>query len=303
VRGRRSGAPRLFTLPRLMRVALMVEGQEGVSWEQWVALADACEEHGIEAMYRSDHYLSPTEPSRPASDAWTLLGALAARTSKLRLGTLVSPVTFRHPAVVAKAAATADQVSGGRIEVGMGAGWMLEEHERFGLPFPPMEERVRLLAEHVEAVDGFLRDDPLCVQRPRPPLIIGGGARRGTTEPAVRFADEYNTYGVDPEEAARRRKRLDEACERGGRDPGSLPFSVMTPFVLDLDHATRFAERYPSQGPPEHLLEHLKARGLAGSPAELAAGLKRFEEAGVERVMLQHVVHEDLDVVAELGRI
>jgi alkanesulfonate monooxygenase SsuD/methylene tetrahydromethanopterin reductase-like flavin-dependent oxidoreductase (luciferase family) len=165
-----------------------------------------------------------------------------------------------------------------------------------------MEERVRMLAEHVEAVDGFLRADPLCVQQPRPPLIIGGGARRGTTEPAVRFADEYNTYGVDPDEAARRRKRLDEACERGGRDPASLPFSVMTPFVLDLDHAARFVERYPGQGPPDHLFEHLRARGLAGSPDELAAGLQRFEEAGVERVMLQHVVHEDLDVVAAIGR-
>jgi alkanesulfonate monooxygenase SsuD/methylene tetrahydromethanopterin reductase-like flavin-dependent oxidoreductase (luciferase family) len=281
----------------------MVEGQEGVSWAEWLALADACEQHGLEAMYRSDHYLSPTDPARAASDAWTLLGALAARTTKLRLGTLVSPVTFRHPAVVAKAAATIDQISGGRIEVGMGAGWMDAEHERFDLPFPPMEERVRQLAADVEAVDGFLRSDPLCVQQPRPPLIVGGGARRGTTEPAVRFANEYNTYGVDAEEAARRRQRLDEACERGGRDPATLPFSVMTPFVLDLDHAARFVERFPSQGPPERLFEHLKERGLAGSPKELAAGLASYSEARVERMMLQHVVHEDLDVVAALGEL
>jgi alkanesulfonate monooxygenase SsuD/methylene tetrahydromethanopterin reductase-like flavin-dependent oxidoreductase (luciferase family) len=281
----------------------MVEGQEGVSWDEWLALADACERHGLEAMYRSDHYLSPTDPARPASDAWTLLGALAARTTTLRLGTLVSPVTFRHPAVVAKAAATVDQVSGGRIEVGMGAGWMDAEHERFDLPFPPMEERVRKLAADVEAVDGLLRSDPLCVQQPRPPLIVGGGARRGTTEPAVRFADEYNTYGVDPEEAARRRQRLDEACERGGRDPATLPFSVMTPFVLDLDHAARFVERFPGQGSPEQLFQHLKARGLAGPPDELAAGLEGYAAAGVERMMLQHVVHEDLDVVAALGEL
>ena len=107
-----------------MRVALMVEGQEGPSWDDWLALAEACEQHGLEALFRSDHYLSQTDPDRVATDAWTLIGALAARTSKLRLGTLVSPVTFRHPAVVAKAAATADQISGGRIEVGMGAGWM-----------------------------------------------------------------------------------------------------------------------------------------------------------------------------------
>jgi alkanesulfonate monooxygenase SsuD/methylene tetrahydromethanopterin reductase-like flavin-dependent oxidoreductase (luciferase family) len=277
----------------------MVEGQEGVSWDEWLALADACEEHGIEAMFRSDHYLSQAETTRLATDAWTLLGALAARTSRLRLGTLVSPVTFRHPAVVAKAAATVDHVSAGRVEVGMGAGWMVAEHERFGLPFPETPERVRMLAEHVEHVDRQLREDPLVVQKPRPPLIIGGGARRGTTIPAARFADEYNTYGVDPTEAARRRKRLDDACEETGRDPSTLPFSVMTPFLLDLDHARRFVERFPNAGPADEWFQELRRRGLAG---DLVAGLREFEEAGVERVMLQHVVHDDLDVVAAIGR-
>jgi alkanesulfonate monooxygenase SsuD/methylene tetrahydromethanopterin reductase-like flavin-dependent oxidoreductase (luciferase family) len=277
----------------------MVEGQEGVSWDEWLALADACEEHGIEAMFRSDHYLSQAGPERPATDAWTLLGALAARTSRLRFGTLVSPVTFRHPAVVAKAAATVDHVSGGRVEVGMGAGWMVAEHERFGLPFPETPERVRMLAEHVEHVDRQLREDPLVVQKPRPPLIIGGGARRGTTIPAARFADEYNTFGVDTAEAARRRKRLHGACEEVGRDPLTLPFSVMTPFLLDLDHARRFVERFPNSGPAEEWFEKLRRRGLAG---DLVAGLREFEAAGVERVMLQHIVHEDLDVVAAIGR-
>jgi alkanesulfonate monooxygenase SsuD/methylene tetrahydromethanopterin reductase-like flavin-dependent oxidoreductase (luciferase family) len=277
----------------------MVEGQAGVSWDEWLALAHACEEHGIEAMFRSDHYLSQAETTRLATDAWTLLGALAVRTSRLRLGTLVSPVTFRHPAVVAKAAATVDHVSGGRVEVGIGAGWMVAEHERFGLPFPETPDRVRMLSEHVEHVDRQLREDPLAIQKPRPPLIIGGGARRGTTIPAARFADEYNTYGVDPTEAARRRKRLDDACEETGRDPSTLPFSVMTPFLLDLDHARRFVERFPNAGPADEWFEELRRRGLAG---DLVAGLREFEEAGVERVMLQHVVHDDLDVVAAIGR-
>jgi alkanesulfonate monooxygenase SsuD/methylene tetrahydromethanopterin reductase-like flavin-dependent oxidoreductase (luciferase family) len=280
----------------------MVEGQEGVSWDQWLALADACEEHGIEALFRSDHYLSQTDPARAATDAWTLLGALGARTSKLRLGTLVSPVTFRQAGVLAKAAATVDHLTGGRVELGMGAGWMVEEHERFGFPFPPTGERVGMLSEQAEAVDGFLRDEPLCFQRPRPPLIIGGSARRGTTDPAVRFADEYNTYGVDPAEAARRRRRLDEACERGGREPSTLLFSVMTPFLLDLDHARRFVERYPGAGSADEWFGELRRRGLAGGPEELVAGLREFEAAGVKRVMLQHVVHEDLDVVVTIGR-
>jgi alkanesulfonate monooxygenase SsuD/methylene tetrahydromethanopterin reductase-like flavin-dependent oxidoreductase (luciferase family) len=159
-----------------------------------------------------------------------------------------------------------------------------------------------MLSEQVAAVDAFLRDDPLCVQQPRPRLVVGGSARRGTTDPAVRFADEYNTYGVDPAEAARRRKRLDEACERVGREPSTLPFSVMTPFLLDLDHARRFIERYPSAGSADEWFGELRRRGLAGGPDELVAGLREFEAVGVERVMLQHVVHEDLDVVATIGR-
>jgi alkanesulfonate monooxygenase SsuD/methylene tetrahydromethanopterin reductase-like flavin-dependent oxidoreductase (luciferase family) len=279
----------------------MVEGQEGPSWDEWLALADACEQHGLEALFRSDHYLSQTDPDRVATDAWTLIGALAARTSKLRLGTLVSPVTFRHPAVVAKAAATADQVSGGRIEVGMGAGWMAEEHERFGIDFPETKERLRTLAQHVEQVDRLLRDDPLTVQQPRPPLIVGGSAGRGTADPAARFADEYNTFGVDAAEAARRRKKLDEACERVDRDPSSLRFSLMTPFVLGRDHAKRFVQVFPAAGSADEWFDELKRRGLAGSPVDLVDGLREFEAAGVERVMLQHVVHNDLDVVAALG--
>jgi alkanesulfonate monooxygenase SsuD/methylene tetrahydromethanopterin reductase-like flavin-dependent oxidoreductase (luciferase family) len=286
-----------------MRIDLMVEGQEGVSWEQWLALAEACEKHGIEALFRSDHYLSQADPDRAATDAWTLLGALAARTSKLRLGTLVSPVTFRHPAVVAKAAATVDHVSGGRVEVGMGAGWMTEEHERFGFDFPETTERLQTLAEHVEQVDRRLRDDPLVVQRPRPPLIVGGSAGRGTADPAARFADEYNTFGVDRAEAARRRKKLDEACEREGRDPVSLRFSLMTPFLLGRDHAKRFVQVYPSVGSPHEWFDELRRRGLAGSTVDLVDGLREFEAIGVERVMLQHVVHDDLDVVAALGEI
>jgi alkanesulfonate monooxygenase SsuD/methylene tetrahydromethanopterin reductase-like flavin-dependent oxidoreductase (luciferase family) len=286
-----------------LRVALMIEGQEGVSWDEWVALAEACEEHGIEALYRSDHYLSLTAPDdRAATDAWTLLAALAARTTRLRLGTLVSPVTFRHPAVLARAAATVDHISNGRVEVGMGAGWMRLEHETFGFPFPETAERVRMLAEQIEVVDRQLRDDLLTVQRPRPPLIVGGGAQRGTTTPAARLADEYNTYGVDPAEAARRKKRVDEACEAEGRDPASLRFSVMTPFLLDLDHARRFVERYPNVGSASDWFDELRRRGLAGDPEELVAGLREFEAAGVEGVMLQHVVHEDLDVVATIGR-
>src|ERR671932_670680 len=136
-----------------MRLALMIEGQEGVTWEQWLALARACAESGIDTLFRSDHYVSQGDPESWGSlDAWTTIAALAAATTTLRFGTLVSPVTFRHPSLLAKAVATADHVSGGRVELGMGAGWMAEEHEAYGFRFPETRERMELLAEQLEIV-------------------------------------------------------------------------------------------------------------------------------------------------------
>jgi len=138
----------------------MIEGQENVTWSDWCALAAACEEHGVETLFRSDHYISQgDEFSNVAHDAWTTIAALAARTSRLRLGTLVSPVTFRAPALLANAAATADHVSGGRIELGLGAGWMEREHRAYGFPFPETSERVARFAEGLEIVSRLWTED------------------------------------------------------------------------------------------------------------------------------------------------
>ncbi|HVH51662.1 MAG TPA: LLM class flavin-dependent oxidoreductase, partial [Gaiellaceae bacterium] len=136
-----------------MNVALMIEGQEGVTWEHWCALADACEEHGIGTLFRSDHYISQSnEDTNVAHDAWTIIAALAARTTKLRFGTLVTPATFRLPGLLANAVATADNVSGGRIELGLGAGWMEREHRAFGFPFPETHVRLEMFTEQLEIV-------------------------------------------------------------------------------------------------------------------------------------------------------
>src|SRR3712207_9406287 len=137
----------------------MIEGQEGVTWEDWQAIARACEEHGVPALFRSDHYL-PLDGfhERPVLDAWGTLCALAATTSTLRLGTLVSPATFRHPAVAAKLALTADHVSGGRVALGLGAGWHPREHEAYGFPFPATGERMGVFAEQLEIVRGLWGD-------------------------------------------------------------------------------------------------------------------------------------------------
>jgi alkanesulfonate monooxygenase SsuD/methylene tetrahydromethanopterin reductase-like flavin-dependent oxidoreductase (luciferase family) len=298
-----------------VRIALMIEGQEGVSWEQWVALADTCEEHGIETLFRSDHYLSQGDDGgRDALDAWTTLAGLAARTTHLRLGTLVSPVTFRPAAVLAKSAVSVDHISGGRVEVGMGAGWMEAEHRAYGFPFPDTKERLRLLSEQLETVRSHWSEDggafPKPVQKPHPPLIVGGSGGRGTTEPAARFADEYNTLLADPDECARRRRRLDAACERVGRDPVTMRFSLMTGCLVGRDaselreRARRLLVRRGEQdGDADALVARYRERGVAGTPDEVAERLRELEEAGrVERVMLQHLQHDDLEMVAMIGR-
>ena len=283
-----------------MRVALMIEGQEGVTWEHWLALARACETHGIEALFRSDHYLSQTDPARPALDAWAVLSALAARTAGLELGSLVSPVTFRPAAVLANSSATANEISGGRVTLGMGTGWMAAEHEAFGFRFPPMPERVALFREQIEAVRGYWDGK----QRPR--LIVGGSALSGTTRPAARFADEYNTIMATPEECAARREKVARACEREGREP--IPLSLMTGCAIGRDEAEardrirRRLERAGQDADPDAYKEQRGSAAVLGTVEEAAERLRAFERAGVERVMLQHLDHTDLDMVELIGR-
>jgi alkanesulfonate monooxygenase SsuD/methylene tetrahydromethanopterin reductase-like flavin-dependent oxidoreductase (luciferase family) len=284
-----------------MRLALMIEGQEGVTWKQWLTLAASCERHGIEALFRSDHYLSQTDAGRPALDAWAVIPALAARTDRIELGTLVSPVTFRAAAVLANAAATANEISGGRVSLGMGTGWMQAEHERFGFAFPPMDERLRLFREQIEAVRGFWDGGP------RPRLIVGGSGLSGTTGPAARFADEYNTVMATPPECAERREKLARACERAGREP--IPLSLMTGCAIGRDEPEardRIRRRLERAGQAQVDPDDYKARrgeaAILGTVEEAADRLRAYEAAGVERVMLQHLDHADLDMVELIGR-
>lgn len=310
-----------------MRFAVMIEGQEDVGWDDWVAIAQTCERLGFEALFRSDHYGSVEGvEARGALDAWGTLCGLAAVTSTLRLGTLVSPATFRHPSVLARSVVTADHVSGGRVELGMGAGWNELEHEAFGFPFPPLRERLEHLAEQIEIVHRLWTEEhvsfegkhyrlvdcpalPKPVQKPHPRLLVGGRAKKGSTTPAARFADEYNVIGSSLEEYAAARKALDDACEQAGRDPKTLAMSIMSGFLLGADeaqllaHARATLERWGSDADPAATVERFRARGLAGTPDELVEGFGRLAEVGVERVALQHIVHEDLDTVALIGQV
>ena len=305
----------------------MVEGQEDVTWEQWVALARACEEHGLEGLFRSDHYLSVfTDPARGSLDAWATLAGLAAITDRIRLGTLVSPVTFRHPSVLAKQVVTVDHISGGRVELGLGAGWHVPEHRAYGFGYPEDRDRMDLLAEQLEIIHRSWSEAPLTfhgtryrleelhalprpVQDPHPPLIVGGHGGRRSTALAARWADEYNTLSATPAECAQVRRRVAEAWEAEGRDPATLRFSMMTGAVVAesraelLERARAVMEVTRETGEPDAFLRERADTWVVGTVDEARQRLDELEAAGVDRVMLQHLATHDPAMVAVLGQL
>jgi alkanesulfonate monooxygenase SsuD/methylene tetrahydromethanopterin reductase-like flavin-dependent oxidoreductase (luciferase family) len=308
-----------------MDLCVMIEGQEDVSWEQWQAIAATCEEHRVPALFRSDHYLPlGSVLDRQVLDAWATLCALAPTTSTLRLGTLVSPATFRHPAVLAKLAVTADHASGGRVEVGLGAGWNDSEHAAFGFPFPDLRTRMAVFEEQLQIVRGLTdpgtfehRGDhyrvgpvdalPKPVQ-PRLPIIVGGGATPRSAAAAARFADEYNTPFPEPGDLAPRRAAVARAWDEAGRDLGSLRFSVMTGFLAGrdegelLDRAGRLADKQASGNSAREELDALPPSWIAGTVDAVTERLRGMADLGVDRVMCQLLLHDDLDQIALIGR-
>jgi F420-dependent oxidoreductase-like protein len=307
-----------------MDLCLMIEGQEGVSWDQWVALAQGCEEHGIPTLFRSDHYmnLDGQHPERGSLDAWATLTALAAVTTSVRLGTMVSPATFRHPSELAKVVVTADHVSGGRVDLGLGAGWHEREHEAYGFPFPDTRTRVDVLEEQLQIVLGTWTQAPLNfsgahytlndldaqpkpLQSPHPPLIMGGSAGPRSAALAARYADEYNTPFATLEDVATRKGVIARACEAAGRD--TLAFSVMTGFLVGADEAelrdraARVGERIGSTA--EALLSEPPPGWIFGTSERAAEQLAGLRDAGVHRVMCQNLLHDDLDVIALIAQL
>lgn len=297
----------------------MIEGQEGVTWPQWIAISQACEKHGIRTLNRSDHYMSVlgSHPERGSLDAIGTLIALAAVTTDLRLGTMISPVTFRHPSELAKLVTVADHVSGGRVELGIGAGWYEREHEAYGFEYHDLADRMERLAEQLEIIHGIwgegsfsfsgkhyrlveLDAQPKPVQRPHPRLIIGGAAQPRGAALAARFADEYNTANATVAEVADRKARIDAACERAGREP--IPLSLMTPVVVaesEADLRTRIvrATEFREMGS-----EDLPDYWVVGTVEQVAEKLQALGAAGVSRVLCQHMPHDDLELIEILGR-
>jgi F420-dependent oxidoreductase-like protein len=306
-----------------MELCLMIEGQEGVTWAQWTALARACEEHGVPALFRSDHYLElgGEHPERGSLDAWTTLAALGAVTTTLRLGSLVSPATFRHPSVLAKAVVTADHVSDGRATLGIGAGWHAREHEAYGFGFASPKERMDVLEEQLRVILGSWSDGPFSfdgehyrlrdleaqpkpVQRPHPPIIIGGNAGPRSAALAARYADEYNTVFPTVADVQERRAAVERACEQAGRPP--LPLSVMTGVLLGRDRGELRdrAQRLTGliRGDATAFLAEPPSGWIVGTLDDAAERIAALRDAGVHRVMCQHLLHDDLDAIALIGR-
>jgi F420-dependent oxidoreductase-like protein len=292
---------------------IFTEPQQGASYDRLLAVARAAEQLGFDAFFRSDHYSNfGTGDGLPGpTDAWTTLAGLARDTGRIRLGTLVSPVTFRLPGPLAITVAQVDAMSGGRVELGIGTGWNEEEHTAYGIPFPPTGERFAMLEEQLAIITGLwstpvgerfsfsgrhyvLADSPALpkpVQQPAPPLVMGGWGAKRTPRLAARYAAEFNVPFPPPDAFATQVDKVRTACDETGRDPATLTLSVATTVCCGADDA-EVARRAAAIGQP---VEQLRKNATAGTPAEVVERLATFAAAGARRAYLQVLDLDDLD--------
>jgi alkanesulfonate monooxygenase SsuD/methylene tetrahydromethanopterin reductase-like flavin-dependent oxidoreductase (luciferase family) len=321
-----------------MRFALMIEPQQGLTYGDQVAIAKRAEANGIETLFRSDHYASfPGPAGQATTDAWAVLAGLARDTDRIGLGALVSPVTFRHPGNFAKVVTTVDEMSGGRIEVGIGAGWNDLEHRQLGLDFPEIRERADLLedtfamlhglwgepdgwsyAGHVMSLEGAtFHPKPVDVPgRPRtavggarPRLLTGGQGTPRAFRIAARYCDEFNINSRGPEHVREANASLDAACEAIGRDPATLTRSSMVGTLIgrtEAEVARRAAaavEAFGSDEEDQAWLAQRDGRWITGTPDEARDMVRRYADAGVERIMLQDFIPWDLEMIDVIGEV
>jgi F420-dependent oxidoreductase-like protein len=297
-----------------MQLRVFIEPQQGASYDQQLRMAQAVEESGFDGLFRSDHFLTMGGEGLPGpTDAWVTLAGLARETRRLRIGTLVTSSTFRLPGLLAVQVAEVDQMSGGRVELGLGAGWYEQEHRAYGFPFPPLGERFERLGEQLAIVTGLwstpvgdtysfggkhyqIEDSPALpkpAQSPHPPIIVGGGGAVRTPRLAARFADEFNAAFRPAADVAAQYQRVRLACEEHGRDPGEIDLSAALVVCCGADQAEveRRAARIGRQP------DELRANGAAGTPDEVADKIAVYGEAGAQRMYLQVLDLDDLDHV------
>jgi F420-dependent oxidoreductase-like protein len=315
-----------------MRFALMTEPQQGLTYAEILAAARAAQDAGLEAFFRSDHYVSfPGPDDNPTTDAWATLAGLARETDTIRLGTLVSPVTFRQPGNLAKVVATVDEMSGGRLEVGIGAGWNDDEHAAYGLPYPPLRERYDMLEEALTILHGLwtepdgwsfegghwqvhgslFRPRPTASGKKHPHLILGGDGGPRQARLVATWADEFNRSSATPTRLRESYGRITDACAAIGRDPDEVVRSAMIGVLVaetaaDLEARVRdqlamFGSDDPDSG--EAWLAERRGRWIIGTPDEAWEQIRAVEAAGAQRIMLQDFLPRDLEMIGLLGRI
>ena len=304
-------------------VCFMIEGQEGLTWDRWWRLARAAEDGGFEALFRSDHLTGLFgDPKRASLDTWASLTWLASNTSRIRFGPLVCPLTFYHPALLAKRAAAVAELSGGRLDLGIGAGWHEGEHAMFGIPFPSLKERMDRFECGARAIRALWQGRPVTLEQPyyplreaesyplppggRVPLIIGGRGEQRALRVVAACADEWNTTRITRDDYPAKRAVLEGHCRAVGREPSLIRRSLMVPYIVGRDARERDARlanaRRIFPRVPENEAAWRAAGFLFGAPGELVEELRAWEKLGVTRVMLQTLDMDDAAAIELLAR-
>lgn len=298
-------------------IGLMIEGQAGLTWERWDRLLRTAERANYQSVFRSDHYTEPTNTDMESLEAWVSLTYAATHTQTLEFGVLVSPITFRHPALLARMAAHVDDLSRGRLTLGMGTGWMEREHTNFGIPFPPLSTRYEMLKDGLEVVtrlllsdtptsyqgEHFRLKDAILLPRPQraggPPILIGGNGRNKTLALTAEYADEWNGVFIDPATYRDLNQHLNDLLAQRGRASGEVKRSLMTRVTFAKDDA----DLRRIQTEMGQTLEQLRRgeRALAGTPAMLIDQIGAYRDAGCERFMLQWLDLDDLDGIERMA--
>jgi alkanesulfonate monooxygenase SsuD/methylene tetrahydromethanopterin reductase-like flavin-dependent oxidoreductase (luciferase family) len=307
--------------PKGLELNVMIEGQEGLTWERWQRLGRAAEDGGFAGLYRSDHLTGLFgDSTRPSLETWASLPWLATATKRIRFGPIVSPLTFYQPAILAKRAAAIDQLAGGRFDLGIGAGWNEMEHRMFGIPFPPLRERMDRFEAGARAIRALWRGAPVTLEQPYVPLheaqsfpvpagarlVVGGRGERRTMRVAAELADEWNVTRVTYDEYPRKLDVLAGHCRVVGRDPSTIRLSLMAPIVIGRTRAevaarlARGREWFPRV--PEDEAEWRAQSFLFGSVDDVVRDLLRWQGFGIHGVMLQCLDIDDLAAIELIAR-
>jgi len=302
----------------MLEIAIMIEGQNGLTWSRWQKIVRLVEELGFVGLYRSDHFTNSNGTELDSLELWTSLTWLACNTSRIEFGPLVTPFSFRHPVFTARIASAVDDLSNGRLTLGLGAGWQEREHQLFGFDLLEMQPRFDRFEEGMEVVTRLLQsDDPVTfdghyyqlrggtlLPRPQrkggPRILIGGAGEKRTLPAVVRYADEWNSVMLTPEVFTQKNSRLDELLSAAGRKPESVRRSMMTSCVFGTDDAA-LTEKLSSRN---RTVEELQARGaVAGNASQVKEQLSVLEAVGLQRIMLQWLELDDLAGLEALAKV